>query len=184
VLTVAIMQLSNPYLVLWDAGFQLSFLATLGLVYVSPLLEKFAERITVSWLEKIIEPLTTTLAAIIATFPLILYQFGTFSFIAPLVNVLLLWLIPWLMLAGLVSVIGAVVFMPLGKLLAAVTHFGLAYVILVVRYFGELPWASASQSIPLWMMFVMYGGIIWVVTRNTKQKNKNVILSRSEGSSS
>ena len=31
--------LFNPYVVIWDAGFQLSFLSTFGLVYLSPILE-------------------------------------------------------------------------------------------------------------------------------------------------
>ena len=162
------MQLGNPYLVLWDVGFQLSFLATLGLVYVSPLLEKYAERYTPPWLEKIAEPLTTTLSAIIATFPLILYQFGTFSIIAPLVNILLLWIIPWIMLAGFLSVIAAVIFTPLGQIVAAVTHFGLAYVILVVQFFGKKSWASTMIPIPFWLMIVMYVVLIIVIVKNKK----------------
>ena len=170
VLTVAVMQLGNPYLVLWDVGFQLSFLATLGLVYVSPFLEKFAARFTPSWLERIAEPLVTTLAAIITTFPLILYQFGTFSIIAPLVNILLLWIIPWIMLAGFLSVIGAVIFTPLGQIIAAVTHFGLAYVILVVQYFGKKSWASANIPIPFWLMTVMYSLLIIIIAKNKTKK--------------
>jgi len=38
-ITAALMLLANPYVLIWDAGFQLSFLATIGIVFLSPIYE-------------------------------------------------------------------------------------------------------------------------------------------------
>lgn len=192
VFSAAVMQLSNPYLLLWDAGFQLSFLALIGLVYVSPIIDVIlskAKDLPISnrletkkilrhvpygmWLRFnqndkinfIIKTLIQTISAIIMTLPLILYQFGTLSLVAPLVNVLILWIIPFLMLGGAVSMISSFIFLPLGKVFAGITHFGLSYVIMVVMFFGEKPWASTDVRIPLWGMVVAYAFLILVILK-------------------
>ncbi len=166
VLTVAVMQIFNPYLLIWDVGFQLSFLALVGLVYVSPVIIKFIKLPAI-----IQEPLAQTLSAIIATLPLMLYQFGTISLSAPLVNILILWIVPWLMLSGAVTIGVSLIFFPLGRLFAFITHFGLSYVIMIVQFFGEKSWSSALVQIPLWLMFLMYGILVYILYRYAKDKS-------------
>ncbi|PLX27123.1 hypothetical protein C0581_03665, partial [Candidatus Parcubacteria bacterium] len=64
-LTAVVMSLQNPYILMWDAGFQLSFISTLGLVYLVPVIEKpFVKLPEVFGIK---ESLVTTLAAIAAT---------------------------------------------------------------------------------------------------------------------
>ena len=94
VFTAAAMAAVNPYVLVWDAGFQLSFAAAMGLIYLSPVLEKILStrhKIFSHLLQAIIIP---TLSAIIATLPLTLWQFGRFSAVAPITNLLVLWTIP------------------------------------------------------------------------------------------
>ena len=45
VFAAALMALLNPYIILWDAGFQLSFLSTTGLIYLSPIFARETEKI-------------------------------------------------------------------------------------------------------------------------------------------
>lgn len=166
IVSAAVMLLANPLLFLWDAGFQLSFLATLGIVYVTPILEK---KITWAnkWFGKIREPLITTLAAIIATTPLIMYQFGRFSLVAPLVNILVLWVVPWLMLLGFLAVVGSALFFPLGQAIAWFAHLGLAYVIFVTGLFGHQSWSAIDVALPWWGMVLMYFFILWYVKKSS-----------------
>ena len=159
VATAAIMTLQNPYVLVWDAGFQLSFLATIGLVYISPILKKYVEKIKLpEWkiVEVTMENLVTTLSAIIATLPLILYQFGRLSTVAPLVNILILWTIPYLMLFGFLALITSFIYFPLGQLLAGVAKFGMDYILWIVNFFGSQSWSAVNVSIPLWSMVIMY----------------------------
>ncbi|MFA6105763.1 MAG: ComEC/Rec2 family competence protein [Patescibacteria group bacterium] len=168
-LTVALMQLGNPYLFFWDVGFQLSFLATLGLVYLSPILNLRLEKIPLAGIR---EPFITTISAIVFTLPLMLYQFGTLSFIAPLVNVLVLWLVPYLMLFGAVTVALSFIFFSIAKIVAGLTYFGLHYVIIVVEFFGKQGWASAAVNIPLWLMVVLYIVLFsFIIKQNEKSKS-------------
>ncbi len=159
VYTVVIMLFFNPYLLAWDAGFQLSFLSTLGLVYLSPIIKKFAEEHIKTKNEiaaSLLEVLITTIAAIIATMPLILYQFGRFSVAAPVVNTLILWIIPWLMLFGFIALFCSFIFFPLGQLVAWVTGLGIQYVIMIVNWFGSKTWSAIDVQISLWIMIVIY----------------------------
>lgn len=169
IFTVAVMQLWNPYFLFWDVGFQLSFFATVGLVYISPLFPK----VTNSVVKIIYEPLVSTLAAIISTLPLIMFQFGTISLIAPLVNILILWTVPYLMLFGVVSVLFGSVFLPFGKIIGLLAHFGMAYVIMIVQFFGNLEWSSMQVQIPFWFMVIMYLGIILTTISLKKYESKN-----------
>ena len=154
-----IMVLFNPYILIWDAGFQLSFLSTLGLVYLSPVLQSaVASKIKIknSVFIVLTEIFTTTLAAIAATVPLILFQFGRLSLVAPLVNVLILWLVPWLMLFGFLALVFSWVFFPLGQAVAWVAGLGLNYVIIIVDWFGNKSWSAVNMRLPFWAMVLMY----------------------------
>ncbi len=175
VATAALMTFLSPFVFLWDAGFQLSFLATLGLVYMSPILEKGMEIKRISNLRNskffnfIWSLLIPTLSAIILTSPLILYQFGRLSFVAPLVNLLVLWSIPWLMLGGAAALSVSFFFWPLSRLVAVVTGFGLQYVILIADFFGGQSWSAVSFQLPWWGMVLAYALLFFFIARSRRR---------------
>lgn len=169
VLTTALLAALNPYLLFWDVGFQLSILATIGLVYLSPLISKKIEIFP----GIVREVLSTTLSAIIMTLPLMLYQFGTLSLVAPLVNVAILWIVPYLMLLSFIS-IALALFHPIAALpFSALTHFGISYVIMVVEYFGSISWSQVSFRVPFWLMILAYLAIFYGLYKYY-EKNKSV----------
>lgn len=171
IFTAALMLLFNPYVLIWDAGFQLSFLATLGLVYLSPVLSKLYNSKRTEHDNFFSETLISTLSAIIVTLPLILFQFGRLSVVAPIVNLLILWLIPYLMLFGFLAIMLGFIFSPLGQVVAWLSGVGLKYVIIVVTWFGSQSWSAVEMSVPWWLMVIMYLLIIYYV-----QKDKNSSL--------
>lgn len=140
VLAAAIMLLVNPHILASDAGFQLSFLATVGLVYLSPVVER-----VVRFLPAVFElraSAASTLSAIIMTTPLILISFGRVSAIAPLVNVVILPLIPFAMALGFLAGIGAILLPFIGSLVGWLA-WGLLHVILsVIEVSSQLPFVS------------------------------------------
>ncbi len=91
-LTALIMTLVNPTIIAYDIGFQLSFLALIGIIYLKPLIEKLikTQNNTLNWREN----LTTTLSAQIIVTPLIIFYFKIFSITALLANMLILPLVP------------------------------------------------------------------------------------------
>lgn len=104
VLSAVILLLIKPLLLRDDIGFQLSFLAILGIVYIQPYIKKYAKKILGEKLaeQKIIKILIDvfgiTFAAQFFTIPIIYYNFGSISLIAPITNLLVLWVFPPLMI--------------------------------------------------------------------------------------
>lgn len=173
VLSAVLMLIFNPWLLIWDAGFQLSYLAVLGLMYISPILEKFilADKKWTKPAVFILEIFITTMSAIIATLPLILFQFGRLSIVAPLVNVLALWIIPYLMLFGFLAVIFGFIFFPLGQIIAYIAGLGLRYVIIITDWFGGKSWSAVEVAVPWYIMMGMYLVMIWIFFKKKQIKN-------------
>ena len=91
--------------VLWDVGFQLSLLATAGLIWFGAPIERRMP----GWPRWIREPVALTLAAQVTTLPVILVNFERLSLVAPIANVLVVPFVPLAMLASAVaSVVGVV----------------------------------------------------------------------------
>lgn len=139
-ITAVIMLLFNPQVLIYDAGFQLSFLATLGLVYFSPTMSKWLKRLPNPL--NIRELLATTLSAIAFTSPLILWQFGRLSVIAPLANLLVLPSIPMLMLLGFIAVTLGLIWLPLGQLVAWPVWLGLSYILNIASALASFSWSN------------------------------------------
>ena len=146
----------NPKVLIWDAGFQLSFLATVGLIYFVPLLEKYTRWLPSTF--ELRESFTTTLSAIVLTTPLILFQFGRFSFFAPLANLLILPIIPINMAVGFLAVVLGLIWLPLGQAIGYISWVILTYVLKLTEILGNLPWASVP--VPGFPWLVMAAGYL------------------------
>lgn len=128
-----LMNLWNPKILVYDVGFQLSFLATLGIVIFSPVLERFLK-----WVPRILglrEALQLTLSAQIIVLPIIILNFERFSIVAPIANVFVLPLIPFAMLFGFVAVF-------FGELFGFLGYLILKIIIFLVEIFGSFEFAS------------------------------------------
>lgn len=79
---VAIVLLIINPMAIYDLGFQLSFLAVLGILLIHPLINNLAAANVQQehrWLSSVWGLVTVSIAAQIATAPLVMYQFGRFS---------------------------------------------------------------------------------------------------------
>lgn len=171
VLAGGIMVLVNPMILFHDISFQLSFMATLALVILVPLIEKYFLFVSQKVLREI---LVTTIATQIFVLPLILYYMGSISLVGIIANIFILPVVPLAMLAvALLAVFGPIPF--LGSLLAALSYGVLWYVISVVEIFSRLPFAQITNFMfPLWALVLGYliiGGILirnyFSISRNT-----------------
>ena len=101
-MSAVLMSLWRPLSLAWDPGFQLSFAATFGILFVASRIDRFF-----GWLPKVLmirESVTLSVASQITTLPLVLWHFGRVAWIAPLANMLVLPVLPWAMLGGFLSV--------------------------------------------------------------------------------
>jgi ComEC/Rec2-related protein len=110
-------------LLLFDIGFQLSFMATAGILMFSPRLTGKAFELPL-----IGQDLKTTLAAQIAVLPILLINFGEFNWLSPVINALVLPVIPIVMIMGLLTW--------LIPYTAWLTWLPLTYMISLINWFG------------------------------------------------
>jgi competence protein ComEC len=155
----------NPF-TLWDAGFLLSFLATLGLVLYTQPLEALLERGLALVLPGqaaarvvgfISEAFIVTVAAQITTTPIIALLFGRLSLVSLPVNFLIVPAQAPLMILGGLAVLVALIAWPVGQLIAWIDWLFLAYTVEVVRLFARLPFASFNVDISPPVVWLVYG---------------------------
>lgn len=183
VLAGVIMVYLNPRVLVWDLGFQLSFAATLGLIYILPILQNYftpdedkkefiSSQKKESSLVKVIKSvklvLATTLAAQIAVLPLLAVNFGQLSLISPLANILVLPIIPLTMLVGFLSALGGLLFLPLGQIFGWVAWLFLSYEIKIIELMAKIPLAAVNFKWN-WLAGVIYYAILfWLIWRFSK----------------
>lgn len=151
------MALLDPH-VLWDIGFQLSALATAGLfAFARPIEQVLTARGPLRWggLRWTVEPLTATLAASLASLPILLYHFGRLSLIAPLANVVMLPVVPYAMLFGALATVAGMIWLALGQMLALLAWPFLQWLLVAARWLGRVP--GAYTTLPPFSIWWVWG---------------------------
>ncbi len=162
---------------LFDVGFQLSFLATLGILFIKPILEKSIGK--VGAFGKVgRETITTTLAAQIATTPLLLGVFGKVGLLSLVVNALVLWTVPIMMLLGSLAVFASVFFMPLAQLILWICLPYLLFFEAIVIFFGNSGWIISIGTLP-WSLSVGYYLLLVALVMVKKPEQKRLTLEES-----
>ncbi len=149
------MVLINPKILVFDPSFQLSFLATLGLIYLSPMIEKYFGFVPSKW--QLREFAIATISTQIFVLPLLLYQMGEMSIVALPVNLLVLVFIPVTMFFGFLTGVVGFISGTLSLPFAVISYVLLAYELKVVEIFASIPFAIINiKYFPLWLMFAIY----------------------------
>jgi competence protein ComEC len=149
----ALMLLINPFLLKYDIGFQLSFLATLGLIYLYSILLQFFKDVPKIFGFR--QNLAATLSAQIFVFPLLLHNFGKFSPIFIFPNVLILPVLPLTtILAFLVSILSFLSF-SLAKFFSFAVLFFSTYILKIIDFFSTFP-AFEFQKLSLSFLVLSY----------------------------
>ena len=171
------MVLLNPRVLVFDLGFQLSFAALIGIVYILPMLKYFI-RIEqpgfLSWRENGL----TTLSAQLAVFPLLLGKFGVVSLTSILANILILEAMPITMALGFIIAGTGFISVFLAQVIAFIAHILLTYELWVIDAFSRLsiplsaPWfgfgAAAAYYSVLAFLIIYYGPRFTGKVRNFK----------------
>jgi competence protein ComEC len=157
-----IMLLFNPMLLFFDPSFQLSFLATLGLIYASPIFELYFARYIKY--KKFRQVFVSTIATQVFVTPFLLYLTGTVSLVAIPANLILFLLTPLSMslsfLTGISGLLSPILAWPFGF----IGFLFLKTMLSVVHFFSILPFASTTlPGFPAWLVFSCYAIFGWVL---------------------
>ena len=105
-----------------------------------------------------------TIAAQITTMPLVVAYFGRLSVVSLLTNFLILPFQPPIMVLGGLATLVGLVWLPLGRLIAAVPWLFLAYTVAMVEWTARLPFASLEvgalgRTLALAYYALLFGGL-------------------------
>ena len=192
-LAAALMLLANPKVLRFDIGFQLSFLATLGLVYAAPVLNQYFQKLRLQFIPILREAkliredrtaprtargkgsllggiFTSTLAAQILVLPLLVYRFGLVSIISPAANLAVLPFIPATMFFGFLA--GGLGFAAdfLSRLAGGVSWLFLGYELSAIKFFAALPLAAIKiPGLAPAVIGVIYSAIGYWLIKNSSR---------------
>lgn len=171
-----LMILINPKILRFDIGFQLSFAATLGLIYFSPFFNRVFQTEKPSFLNWR-QVVATTFSAQLAVLPLLIFRFGYISLISPLVNVLIISLIPYTMLLGFIAVILSYLHTWLGIIVGVFPYLFLYFEILIIKIFSRFSLATINfggfSEIVFWVVVIFFL-LILINKKYVRGKTKSI----------
>jgi len=173
IFVVLLMVLLNPRIIIDDFGFQLSVLATLGIVYFYPVFEKrpfWQKDIFKNQLAFLKETLLLSFSALVFVAPWIIYQTQVFSLVTPLTNLLIVPLVPTVMVLGFLVAWLSFFFFPLAFLLGFCLNLLLSYMLQIIALFSQ--WRLAEVLLPhfnAFWLFIYYSLLIYYLHRGAKR---------------
>lgn len=154
---VVVMLVINPLLLAFDPGFQLSILATLGLILGTPLIEDRIRYVRPVFLRDIV---ATTIAAQLFVLPLLLFQTGNVSIYALPANVLVLPVVPIAMAVSFAASVVSFIAPMLAPLAGIPAYVLLGYIVWIADTFSALPFARVALPVfPFSFSILAYIGI-------------------------
>ncbi|MBT4511292.1 MAG: DNA internalization-related competence protein ComEC/Rec2 [Chloroflexi bacterium] len=167
----AVMLAFNPRL-LSDVGFQLSFAAMTGLVFLTPLFQNWGRKVLgshdgelSSTINFVITGFAVTLGAVFATLPLISYYFGMISLMSLPATFFTLPAVPGIIITSAMVGIVGVFASPVATILGWVSWLFTTYVLKTVELFASLPLASVDVKVDapaVWTYYVILGTALWL----------------------
>ncbi len=176
--------------ILWQASFQMSFVAMTGLIFIFPPLRAagrkavnatLGEAGTMASIANIAtDSFSVTLGAILAVWPLVAYYFGIVSFTAPLATLLALPALPGIIITGALAGGVGLIALPVAQVIAWLAWLFLSYLILVVNVFATLPLSfqevSSISTNVIWGYYLALAFALWL---NSHRRQANAITSQS-----
>lgn len=142
---VAVLMLAlNPLLLKSDIGFQLSFLAVAGMIFLGPRIERRLKIIPEGKLLNLRSMIVMTLSAQVFTLPILIFNFGRISLVSILTNILVLPIQPSILANGFAAGLAGLVWQPLGWLLGLPLWLQVSYMMKIIDWFSILPLAAVS----------------------------------------
>ena len=152
-LSVLLITLFDPKALISDLGFQLSFLAVIGILYLEEYLRRFLKY----------KIFSETISAQLMVLPLIWYKFGEFNLFSFLNNAILVPFIPYLMLLGFISIFLSILY-PINQII----NIPFEIFAFLVNNLSKLP--KIYLSLPLFLTFALYLLIFYMIYKFNKDE--------------
>ncbi len=160
----------NPFILTSDPSFQLSFMATLGLILFSPIIKDFlfAQKYKkyFCWIPEkfgLREIVSSTLSVQIFLLPMLLKMSGVLSLVSFFLNLVVLPIVPGAMLAGFITGFAGIFSRILSWPFGALSYLLTEIIIRLAEFAEKIPLAFVRVgSFPDWAILVCYVFYAWV----------------------
>lgn len=160
-MTAALMTLWNPLILLYDAGFQLSFLSTLAVVVALRVADnRFSSKALVKIFQEII---WLSVWVYLLLLPLLLLQFKTLTILSIPANILFLPVVPLAMLGSFLVAVSTLLFPPSSVFVGIIAYLPLTYIIKGVYFLGTFKEVVVPLSFSLPVVLLWYGFLFWML---------------------
>ena len=165
ILSASLMLFLNPQLLFFDIGFQLSFAALIGIIFLYPIGEEKSGKLlfyfklkgkTYRIFKLFLDTVNLTLVSQIVILPIALVNFKQLSLIAPLANILALWTFPPLLASLLMAIFLSLAFPALAICFFFPSYLLLKYLFLISNFLAAPPSAAFNISFFNWQMGGLY----------------------------
>jgi len=173
IFAATIMLFQNPFLLKDDVGFQLSFLAVLGIGYALPIFQNWLKFIPENKYLGIKDILGMTFSAQIFTLPILIYNFGYISLISPLTNILIVPILPLIMISGFIFSLMGIFGQFLGWIFSFPAWFLLTYITKIIDLLYKISWASLELKVPWFYFMIFYSSLVYFIWRLRKRNIQN-----------
>lgn len=170
VLAAFFMVLVNPKVLRFDAGFQLSFAALAGIVYLSPAIKKLFKISDASDFLSLKENFFTTLSAQLAVLPMLISVFGAISPVSLITNLLILSVVPLTMSLGFILASLGFISNYLAFIFGWFVNLFLSYETLIIRFFGRMNILQIT-SLSVFLIILYYFILIMFIFMFNRRPN-------------
>lgn len=165
-LAAFIMMIINPKIALYDISFHLSFLATIGILYIAPILENykfFQKENKNKFIKNIFEILKITLAVQIFITPYIMFTFGKLSVFSIFANILVIPFIPVVMLLAVIIILFSFLFSPIAIFFSYISLIFCKYIFWIAEEISKIYISNIESQISLISMIIIYSIILFLI---------------------
>lgn len=166
-LTAFVMLMVSPG-ILFDAGFLLSFTATLGIITIKPLFDQIK---IIEKTKAFSDDITTSVSAQLGSIPVMAGVFGTYSAVSILTNALVLWTIPFLMILGGVAALCAITIPFVSVIFLYLCYPLLTYFERIILLFGSIPMLEVGDIpwlLPAGYYLILFSTILFIQNKAKK----------------
>lgn len=159
----------NPTLLVFNIGFQLSFLAVLGIIFFNGFWNRVFKWVPTKFVRDL---LSLSMSAQITTLPVLVYNFGTVSVISPIANIFVVPILTPIMFLGLGfsvffwwPIVAKVFLWPCWLILKATVR--------TVEFFGSISWASVNVGKLGLILFAVYYPLLFLFWKFLEKRGLN-----------
>ena len=173
-LSALIILIINPQ-TLFTASFQLSFLATLGIIYLYP---KFSNCFNIknNYIKYIRDIVCVTLSAQIALIPILIFYFGKLSIISFILNLLIVPVIPFIICLSFIFYFFSLVSSYLATSVAFILSYLLRIILYIINYSSNLSFSVIYFAVPEILKILFYYFAVFVMFEFKNNKQMKIIL--------